>query len=570
MKQNYIAAENVQFKKHLINFSVILIILLTAFFIVSSFLQKAMYYNLSSDNAIFLKDSQITGDGRDFSYYFKKSGDDIRQEYTAEIKKADIDKINERYLTIFTPKMQCEAFELYLNGKSVAVEGDIKNYNSNIWTHHYCYTVDSSFFDLETNEFKIVQYSRYMGGGLALPFMIDGYQASIALRNCHAFDTHLAVYGIAFFMLILLVLVVSLFAEKRKNYIYMLATLIFLIAGYLEYFDINVLGIDYLPFKKFIVSCSLLSVGFGTVFYRRVFNKKKNSALFLLCYSALILIPTFFAGDMPTYKIIYTALSFIIVPLLLYWGYLAIRYYRKYVYSRLMLTLSAACVLYTLVWTILELTKTVYMDSITLVILPAYIITVFALILIDFHELKINVEASNKRFKKAYRKSIIDGLTGLYNAEYIKEIASGSTPPFAFVVFDIDDFKTVNDTYGHPAGDEVLMTVSKEVSQMLRNGDMLGRYGGDEFILVLKANSEEAVKAILERIRKRIEAIQTSCEGHSIKVTISLGFHMSLEKDSYEEMLAKADKALYYAKYHGKNKLVYFGDISEKINTQDI
>ena len=523
-----------------------------------------MYYKLSSEDAIIIENSQITGENRDFSYYFKKNGDDIRQEFTAEISKSDIEKIDERYITVFTPKMQCEAFELYINGKIIAVEGDIENYNSNIWTHKHCYTVDSSFFDRETNELKIVQYSRYMGGGLGVPFLIDGYQRSITLRNCGSFDIHHATFGIACFMFVLVILMISLFSEKRKNYLIMLTSLIFLMIGYLEYFEINNIWMDYLLFKKIIVSSSLLSMGFGTVFFRRVFNKNKHSALIILCYSAIILIPTFFARDMQTYKAVYTVLTFAVVPLILYWGYMSVKHYKKFVYSKVMLTLALACVFYVLVWNIFEVTQTAYLDSVTLVIMPAYIVTVLTLILIDFHELRTDVALSNKRFTSAYKKSILDGLTKLYNAEYMKKITQSTSPPFAFVVYDIDDFKKANDTYGHPAGDEVLIKISDEISKMLRDGDFLGRYGGDEFILLLKANSVEAVKSILERIRKRVEEFEVRFQECFFKVTISIGFYIVAEKEEYKSILLKADRALYQAKKEGKNRTVLYNELEDK------
>lgn len=562
MKKNLQIAENVQFKKHLINFSVSLIILLTSFFITSSFLQKTVYENFTSENALFILDTQIIGENHDFSYYIKNKNDDIKTEFTALIKEKDISKIDDDFITIFTPKMQCEAFELYVNGINIAVEGDIVDYNSNIWAQKYCYTVDSNLFNQKINELKIVQYSRYMSGGLGLPFIIDGYHSSIMLRNFKTIDIYQAIYGISAFMLLLVMLVISLFAEKRKYYLVILASIIFLMIGYIEYFQINHLGMDYLLFKKIIVSSELLAIGIGTVFFRKVFDKTKHSSLFLLCYSTMILVPTFFAVDMITYKTIYTVLTFAVVPLLLYWGYLAIKNYKKNTHSKLLLALAAACVFYTMVWNIGEITKVTYLDSIVVVIMPAYIITVLALILIDFHELRMNMAASNKKFTKAYKKSIVDGLTNLYNAEHMKDIITNTDAPFAFVVYDIDNFKKTNDTYGHLAGDEALIKISEEISKLLRDGDVLSRYGGDEFILLLKLSSAKSVEAILERIRKHIEDFTIEFDGQTLYMTISIGYYIANEKQKYKDMLYKADRALYHAKNEGKNRIISFDNIS--------
>ena len=89
----------------------------------------------------------------------------------------------------------------------------------------------------------------------------------------------------------------------------------------------------------------------------------------------------------------------------------------------------------------------------------------------------------------------------------MKEIVKNTQPPFTFIVFDIDDFKMTNDTHGHLAGDETLINISREISHLLRDGDILCRYGGDEFILIIKTSSEESVRCILERIRNKVEKI---------------------------------------------------------------
>jgi diguanylate cyclase (GGDEF)-like protein len=266
---------------------------------------------------------------------------------------------------------------------------------------------------------------------------------------------------------------------------------------------------------------------------------------------------------MQTYKTIYTVLSFAVVPMIAYWGYMSIRYYKKFVYSKVMLALALSCAFYILVWNICEITRAAYLDSVALVIMPAYIVTVLALILIDFHELRMDVAVSNRRLSNAYKKSIIDGLTKLYNAEYMKKVTRDTSPPFAFAVYDVDDFKKANDTYGHPAGDEVLIKISDEISKMLRKGDVLGRYGGDEFILLLKANSIESVKSILERIRKTVEDFEIQIEGCLLKATISIGFYMVDEKQEYKSMLLKADRALYQAKNEGKNKIVLYNEFED-------
>ena len=563
MDQNIKIAENLHFRKRLINFSVVLIIFLSLFFMISSLLQQKIFTKMSSDESIILYNSQIQGESGDFSYYIKNKSDGLISKYSTQISKSDIERIGEDYVTIFTPKMQCEAFELYINDHLFAAEGDIENLNSSIWVHHYFYTVDTKHFDRESNDLRIVEYSRYLSGGLALPFIIDGYNKSLSLRNYDSFNINQAMYGIAIFILILLILVISLFAKKRRMYIVMIVSMAFLMMGYTEYFPINYIAFDFLIFKKIVVSSNLLAVGFGTVFFRIAFNKTRHASIFILCYSLFVIIPALLSTNMPTYKTVYTIQAFAVVPLFVYWAYLSFANYKKYAHSKVMLALSIVTLFYMLIYNIIEIMTIAYMDSVTVVIMPIFIIVVLTMVIIDFHELRMNVDDSNKKLTHAYKKSILDGLTQLYNAEYMKEIAINAQPPFTFVVLDIDDFKKANDTYGHLAGDEVLVNISSKISHLLRDGDILCRYGGDEFILILKAASEESVKCILERIRKKVEKYTFEFEGALVSNTISMGFYISQEKEDYKSMLLKADKALYQAKKQGKNQVISFNDLPD-------
>ncbi|MFT5702612.1 MAG: two-component system cell cycle response regulator [Desulforhopalus sp.] len=160
--------------------------------------------------------------------------------------------------------------------------------------------------------------------------------------------------------------------------------------------------------------------------------------------------------------------------------------------------------------------------------------------------------------------AILDPLTEIYNRgfgvkrlheEYTRSIRADS--PLGVIIFDIDDFKAVNDTYGHMAGDRVLISVVKMSRAMLREGDILIRYGGEEFMVVLPGASLEDVRQVGERIRRAVQDM-TIMEGEiSIKVTVSLGgvSHPELNVSHQDVLIRHADASLYYAKNSGKNKI---------------
>lgn len=158
--------------------------------------------------------------------------------------------------------------------------------------------------------------------------------------------------------------------------------------------------------------------------------------------------------------------------------------------------------------------------------------------------------------------STLDKLTGAYNRKYFEEaliFMLDSTrvekSQFAVIMFDIDDFKGINDKYGHQTGDEVLVKLIKEVKKCIEKNDIIGRYGGEEFIILLpNANKEKAISTA-EKIRISVE--NAKILGDKRNVTISIGIAISTnESISYEEIIGRADQALYEAKHEGKNKCV--------------
>ncbi len=561
MNKDFKTAENAQLKKHVINFSVVTVMAITMFFIVSSFLQNNFYLSYTSNDAIIIIDEQLLSENIDFSYHIKDHTEDIETVFTSQIQKSDINAIGEKYLTIYTPNLQCEAFEILINDKSIAVGGDIKEYNSSLWTKNYSYTIEASLFDREINELKIIQYSRYMSGGLGNPLIIDGYSRSIKLKNYKSFDIKQGVFGISIILFLIIVLMMFLFKSKRKKYLIVIVSLSVMMIGYIEYFELTHLSLDFLLFKKIIVSSNLLAAGMGTLFFRHIFKKEKFNRLFISIYSLIVLIPTIAVNNMVSYKSLYTVLTFIMIPMILYWIYLSVVNLKKYAEAKLMLTLAGTSVVYILVWNISEVMQYSYMDSVTVVIMPSFMIVALTIIFIDMHELQVNIETTHK-------KSIIDNLTGLYNVEFMKNIILEMEPPVAFAVYDIDDFKTINDSFGHITGDEALIHMSKVITSLLREGDILGRYGGDEFILLLNQNSAESVNSILERIRKEVETTPFIYQGEHIKMTISLGYYISYEKEDFKSMLEKADYALYQAKHKGKNNTVLYTAVQKKLTSK--
>jgi diguanylate cyclase len=174
------------------------------------------------------------------------------------------------------------------------------------------------------------------------------------------------------------------------------------------------------------------------------------------------------------------------------------------------------------------------------------------------------VEMLETNLIRAQDEAALDALTrvanrGAFNREITRWIADYSrkaNDPFVLVMADIDDFKDINDTYGHPIGDRVLMGASQLLSGCVRPADFIARYGGEEFaILLAKMNLPNAVTRI-EQLIKSIAAYRFRFEGGTLQFTLSCGITEWSPGDTSETIVQRADEALYEAKRKGKNRVV--------------
>lgn len=174
-----------------------------------------------------------------------------------------------------------------------------------------------------------------------------------------------------------------------------------------------------------------------------------------------------------------------------------------------------------------------------------------------------NDEIEEEYHSRLFTFAATDALTGLYNRRYILnelenqyKIAKRNERTFSLVIIDIDNFKQVNDTFGHPAGDEFLKKFAFVINHCLREQDIPGRVGGEEFLIILPETSIDGAFRLANRIRERIQNTELVYEGSSIKTTISAGVSQHESNTDSQTLFQLADYALYKAKQSGKNMVV--------------
>lgn len=158
-----------------------------------------------------------------------------------------------------------------------------------------------------------------------------------------------------------------------------------------------------------------------------------------------------------------------------------------------------------------------------------------------------------------------DELTGLVNRRHMAQLLATehlrcerSGQPLVLALLDLDHFKLINDTHGHAMGDQALRAFATAVQAMVRGTDVLARWGGEEFVLMLPDTDPAAAGPLLERLRLNVQALAVPAQGDSVRITVSIGLATGVPGESVERILERADQALYRAKARGRNQVVRY------------
>lgn len=182
------------------------------------------------------------------------------------------------------------------------------------------------------------------------------------------------------------------------------------------------------------------------------------------------------------------------------------------------------------------------------------------------HQLRYKAHADMMRnsMRDGLRLAVTDPLTGLRNRRYVDthlkrmvEQAKATGSPLSLLAFDLDRFKSVNDTYGHPAGDAVLVEFAKRLTANARSVDLIGRIGGEEFIIAMPDAALENARAAAERIREQVESPCFETEAGALSVTVSIGVAtLHADDPGPAKLFSRADSALFIAKSAGRNRVM--------------
>ena len=497
--------------------------------------------------------------------------------YTATVSMP-LMEIYPQDLDIVIAQPEFQAFELYVDGVKVGYVGDMELGRSNIWNGVFYFPIDKTFWSDGKVEITIRGYALYMYGFKLPPFLISSqFVSRYVTINRFIFSTvHALAIGANLIVAISLLFMV-LYGKRqvKKKYVYFAISAIFAMIFFIDHINIFWLPVSYLVYKKIVIISAIISTYFvhlgvvNIIDDRRRWRIGNNFIMYMLLTVGFIYL--IFGHDMLSFKRLYTHLNasifiaFLYDTFLLLWDNFRSISEDNFVEVKnpiilvgmLMNTEFVLVDVYQLILEARRPSSTILISTYGLIIFMLSINLSLIREYIKVHRI-MQVQVSTVEELKV--KSGKDPLTGVFNRNYLKEIVNLLSGDICFLMLDIDHFKRVNDAYGHVVGDEVLKHVVNVISLQIRSRDIIIRYGGEEFLIILFPSSPHIGKAVAERIRRAIKNSVFIIDDVEIRITVSIGVYCAHidEPDNTKiwGFINEADKRLYIAKEKGRDRVV--------------
>ncbi len=479
------------------------------------------------------------------------------------------------YTTLIIRHPNFQAIKVSINGHILGIIGDTKNGNSNIWNGTYMFYIDPRYIKNGIVSLKVEGLVTYIRGFNLPPFLTDHISASAYMERQFLITTLL--YAIVIGSSLVISIILFFFAwkssntlERHKNTLLAISALMAAIL-YIDYIPNVYLFVPYILYKKVVVVAAflaLLTLHMGVLL--KVFGKEKKPVVGQILSYLLILaaITSFVVGwNMILFKKLYSLLSILVFITLLYDSGLLIHRYithgsNKTVFLIMIGIISAtvfsAVDVIQLILNLIEPLPNILISPYGLVIV--YIFVGFTFIFENHLQVITERQTEAKKAEMFQILSMKDKLTWTWTRAYLEKIIPSLVGNICIIMLDIDHFKQFNDTYGHLEGDKALIHIVDAIGKEIRNSDIIIRYGGEEFLIILAGSSQENGIEVAERIREIIakSPIKLSC-GKEVYITASMGvcchYVENPTKEFIIQMIKKADIALYRAKDKGRNRV---------------
>ncbi len=490
-----------------------------------------------------------------------------KNHYSVVIEGEDLEKLSGDELKIIINKPTDNAVRLKLNGHILVSEGDLTFGRSMLKNNVVYGSIERNIIE-SINLLEIETYTTYKSGieseGIIITNVKNGNRAINVLEF---FNSKLVYIGIGclFFSSIFTFYLYLVSAEKEISWIYSSIATVALSIYFLDYVKIIDLSHEYFFYKKIFLMGLALGCGFYLLSMNNVVKSKLLKKLVLTHIISLIVIMVISKNmiDFKTYyEYWYIALTVLIFIML---GNI-IASVKGNTQAYIYLISFSVLGVYTLFVVFIEFAGGYFIlnSPILYIMILAATPLINAFEVITEKDRKIEIEQELK--EKAFIESMTDCLTGTWNKRFLELKLSSMTSDLVMAIIDFDDFKRVNDQYGHLAGDYILKEISSMLLKGIHQSDELFRYGGDEFVIMFDSVDIEKSKETLGQIRESISHRHFHFDNHVINISVSFGMGYMDVNEERHLAFNRIDQALYKAKQEGKNMIVMSDLAMKKLN----
>lgn len=477
--------------------------------------------------------------------------------YESEFGKIDVSDDDE-IIGVLIPRFESNGYMVYLNGELIGQYGYPGHGTSNLWNGSAFLTFSSKMLK-DNNNLRIVSVAEYKTGLTTNDVYIMPYEAGVSSQNWFEFFNHVLVYaemGILVLSAIFMILMSILFKQQRVIYFCLAIGMIGIGVYSIDYTPILEIPLKYLYYKKIV----MISFWTATMFYGfsigKIFKSRPAIVTGIVGFIGIVLIALFsknmiqFQG---AYKFWYISQFLNVIT----WIVAAARVYRSRIESRVLIIGLLVLGIYSGINMVIDISGGFFLMNSPILYMAVFSVIPLMIVYFDVLNREELLRRESERRKTADNLANRDGLTDVYNKRYFAKIITELKPPYTLVIFDIDDFKNINDGYGHQAGDETLIYLVNKINQNMEQEEILCRIGGDEFAMLLSVPVEIAISRI-EDFKKNIHKEPFYYLDSEIKFTVSFGLYYVEDSEFSDKSIRYADKALYESKQKGKNQITVY------------
>lgn len=536
------------------NLIVILLYLVTIFISFYATNRSSSFDYLNEDNSFTITADQFTPE---FSSHEVRPSNHEYETIILGSTFTNLDINNNQYFSIYLHKFGDNAISVYFNDELIGSRGDFEKGRSNLWNGYSVFQIPVSLLK-DSNILTLKTYAVYRSGLSAYPITVT--TSIVSPRIHHDLELLTSRYtnitiGFMIASVFISIILMLLSKKDKKVFIYTAISSLFLVIYCSDYLTSDFIPVDYLIYKKITMAGLFFGIGFYSY---AICEYHKHKPLKYFGHLAVIgfLVIMSISSDMITFKTLYTYYYIVLLVNIFYWIVLSLVNMKK---KRTIAFLTGFSILFIYASTQIAIDVLGKHSTVNSPLIYISIIGVMPLLLAyeSYIEKDTAIDLESAKRKEAFLNSVTDPLTGAWNQRYLYSLPSQNFIGSVVCVIDFDDFKKINDTYGHVAGDKAIIETCKTINSKIREVDDLIRYGGDEFVAILyNTRLDEAVERI-SSIISSVERTPIDLDGNKLKITLSIGVYDVVEKLPIKEIIERADFQLYRAKLNGKNQISF-------------